>query len=319
MRRLMGGILVLLLGTFIAEGKTVDRILAKVNDEIVTLSELSREMAPIRKELEAKFSGAQLEQALQKAEKQALDSLIEEKLIYQKAVELEYQANAEERITAFIQQIMKDNNLKDTDELEDALLKEGRSLKEYREYLERRIISQELVNDFINARVSLLTPEIEKYYQNHLNDFTTPEEVTLSEIIITNTEGLQDAESRANDIYRRLQQGESFTSLASQYSKGTTAAKGGGIGTYMQTKLNPDTAKAVANLKDGEVSKPQKLADGFILYRLDSRKPAVVRPLEEVKDSIRNVLYQQKRNPEYDRFITQLKEDAYIQIFPEIK
>jgi peptidyl-prolyl cis-trans isomerase SurA len=319
MRKLFAGILVALFGGCFASAKTVDRIIAKVNDEIITQSELNREMAPIVKELASKYSGEQLDQAIQKAEKQTMDSLIEEKLIYQRAVELEYQAHADTQVTEYIQQLMKDNNLKDTDELEAALAREGKSLKEYREYVERRIVTQQLVNDFINSRISLLTPEIEKYYKNHLSDYTTPEEVTLSEIIIADTDAAPNAETRSNDIYRRLQQGESFTTLANQYSKGPTANTGGNIGTYLLEKLNPDTVKAIAKLKVGEVSQPQKSKEGFVIYRVDARKEAVVRPLEEVKDSIKQILYQQKRNPEYDRFITQLREEAYIQIFPEMK
>lgn len=319
MHKLIGGILIILLGQGILTAKTVDRILVKVNDEIITLSELNREMAPLRKDIQSKYSGTQLEQALQKAEKQTLDGLIEEKLIYQKAVELEYPARAGEKVDTYIQDLIKENNLKSTDEFEELLAREGRSLKEYREMVERKMISQELVNDFISAKISLLTPEIEKYYQNHADDFTTPEEVTLSEIIIAKTEGSPEAENRANDLYRRIQQGESFTTLANQYSKGTTANKGGSIGTYLLGKLNPDTIKAISSLKESEVSKPQKIAEGFIIYRLDMRKAAVTRPLEEVRDSIKDKLYSEKRHPEYERFILQLKDDAYIQIFPEMK
>jgi peptidyl-prolyl cis-trans isomerase SurA len=319
MHKLIGGILVILLAHGILAAKTMDRILVKVNDEIITLSELNREMAPIRKELQDKYSGTQLEQAIQKAEKQTLDGLIEEKLIYQKAVELEYPAHAGEKVDSYIEDLIKENHLKGTDELEEALAREGKSMKDYRELIERQMVSQELVNDFISAKISLLTPEIEKYYQNHLADYTTPEEVTLSEIIIAKTEGSPEAENRANDLYSRIQKGEPFATLANQYSKGTTANKGGSIGTYLLAKLNPDTIKAISSLKDSEVSKPQKIAEGYIIYRLDMRKPAIIRPLEEVRDSIKEKLYIEKRHPEYERFIQQLREDAYIQIFPEIK
>jgi peptidyl-prolyl cis-trans isomerase SurA len=319
MHKLIGGVLFILFGQGILAAKTVDRILVKVNDEIITLSELNREMEPVRKDIKSKYSGAQLEQAIQKAEKQTLDGLIEEKLIYQKAVELEYPANAGDKVDTYIQDLIKENNLKSTDDLEEALAREGKSLKEYREMIERKMISQDLVNDFIGAKISLLTPEIEKYYQNHVADYTTPEEVTLSEIIIAKTEGSPEAENRANDLYRRIQQGEAFATLANQYSIGTTANKGGNIGTYLLEKLNPETIKAISKLKENEASKPQKIAEGFIIYRLDARKPAVTLPLEEVKDSIKGKLYNEKRIPEYERFIQQLKEDAYIQIFPEMK
>jgi hypothetical protein len=81
MKKLFVGVLVALFGICLVKAKTVDRIIAKVNEEIVTQSELNREMAPIRKDLQTKYSGEQLEQAIQKAEKQAMDSLIEEKLL----------------------------------------------------------------------------------------------------------------------------------------------------------------------------------------------------------------------------------------------
>lgn len=312
-------ILPILLLLPLARSGTVDRILAKVNEEIITLSELNRHMEPVRRELRSKHSGRALEQALEKAEKGTLDALIEEKLIYQKAVELEYEAHADDKVDDYIQRVMKENNLKDTDELEEALAREGQSLREYRELLLRQIITGELVNDFINARISLLTPEIEKYYKNHLAEYTTPEEITLSEILITDAGGSTAAETRAEELYRRLRQGEPFAALASQYSKGPTADKGGSIGTYLSAKLNPDTAKAVAGLAEGEVSRPSKLEEGYVIYRVDARRAPVVLPLEEVKEEIKNKLYQQKRSPEYDRFIAQLREEAYIQIFPEME
>ncbi|HSP06592.1 MAG TPA: peptidyl-prolyl cis-trans isomerase, partial [Acidobacteriota bacterium] len=181
----------------------------------------------------------------------------------------------------------------------------------------KRIITESLVNEFVGSRITLLSQEVEKYYKDHTPEFTTPEEVSLSEIIVTM--GDSDAEARINDIYKRIKEGESFVTLATQYSKGATASKGGSIGSYLTAKLNPDIAVAIATVKEGDVTSIQKTKDSYIIYRVDLRKPASVRPLEEVRDEIRNRLYQQKFSPEYDRFIMQLREDAYIQIFSEIK
>jgi peptidyl-prolyl cis-trans isomerase SurA len=301
-----------------ATGTVVDRIVAKINDEIITLSELRRAMEPARKEIRSKVPAAQQDQALKEAEEQILNDMIESALVYQKAVELEYGAHLEDEVTSYIQQIMTDNNIRDTEEFENALAQQGDSLRTFRETIEKGIISQALVNDFINSRISLLTPEIERYYQNNLANFSTPEEVTLSEIILDTAGGVSDAESRAADIAGRLRSGESFAALAGQYSKGATAGKGGGIGTYVVDKLNNDIRKALTGVDEGEISTPQKSAEGLVIYRVDARKQAVVQPLEEVRDEIRNILYMQKRNPEYERFMKQLKEDAYIQIFPEM-
>jgi peptidyl-prolyl cis-trans isomerase SurA len=302
-----------------AEAKTVDRILAQVNDDIITMSELNEEMAPYRKELTSKYSGEELEQAVQKTEKQVLDGLIQQKLLYQKAMELGFSADIEPQVSAAIQRIIKENDLKDTDGLEKALEQQGQTLKDLREYYRKRIITDSLVDYFVSSRITLLTPEIEKYYKDHLAEFSTPEEVSLSTIEITIQGNAKEAEDRANDLYRRLQQGESFPTLASQYSTAPTASKGGNLGTFLLSKLNADTISVIAPLKEGEVSKPQREKDTFVIYRVDSRKLPVVRPLEEVRNYIKNQLYEQKFTPELERYVSQLKEEAYIQYFSEIK
>ena len=318
MKNLLWAIPAVLFAFSIASSKTVDRIVAQVNDEIVTLSELNRETAQARQELATKYTGEQLEQMVQKAEQDALESLIQEKLFYQKAMELGFNADIDKKVAAAIQQIVKENNFEDTEELEKALEQSGRNLREFRDQFKRSILINDLIYEFVDSRITLLTPEIDKYYKDHEADFTTPEEVTLSTIVI-NEASDKESEDRANDLYRRLQQGESFAALASQYSKGATANTGGNIGTYLLSKLNSATVNAIANLKEGEVSKPQKEREGFVLYRVDSRKVAAVRPLDQVRNEIKNQLYNRKRGPEMERYINQLRDDAYIQIFSESK
>jgi len=302
-----------------AEAKTVDRILAQVNDDIITMSEVNREVTAARRELATRYSGEELEQQVQKAEKQILDAIIQDKLLYQKAVELGFNADIEADVSSAIQRIIKEYDLKDNEGLEKALEQQGSTLSELRDSYRKRIIINRLVDYFVSSRITLLTPEVEKYYKDHMMEYSSPEEVTLSEIQIAVTSDEKEAENRANDIYQRLQQGESFPTLASQYSSGTTAGKGGSIGTYLVSKLNAETLRAIKGLNEGEVSKPQREKNGYLIYRVDSRKLSVVRPLEEVRNEIRNRLYEKKFNPELERYVSQLKEEAYIQYFSEIK
>jgi peptidyl-prolyl cis-trans isomerase SurA len=321
MKKLAWLIPAILIGFGSAEAKTVDRILAQVNDDIITLSEVNRALngQGIRQQLAARYSGDELEQKLQDAQKQILDGLIQEKLLYQKAMDLGFNADTETRVSTMIQKLIKERDFKDTEGLEKALEEQGMTLKELRESYRKSIIVDDLIGYFVSSRITLLTPEVEKYYKDHIAEFSSPEEVTLSDIEIAIKGDPKEAEERANELYRRIQQGESFPTLASQYSNGTTASKGGGIGTYLLSTLNSGTAKAIANLKDGEVSKPQKEKDSFIIYRLDSRKVSIVRPLDDVKNKIKDRLYMEKFTPELDRYVSQLKEDAYIQYFTEIK
>lgn len=321
MKNLLWAIPAILFAFCVAEAKTVDRILVQVNDEIITMSEVNRIMREqgIREQLAAKYNGDELEQEIQKAQKQILDSLIEDKLLYQKAMELGFSSDIDKDVSAAIQHLIKERGLKDTEELEKALEQQGSTMAEFREGYRRRIISDALIDTFVRSRITLLTAELERFYQDHIAEFTSPGEVTLSDIEITIRGDAKEAENRADDLYRRLQQGESFPTLASQYSNGATAGKGGSIGTYLVSTLNANAAKAIANLKEGEISKPQMEKDSYIIYRVDSKKPAVVRPIEEVRDQIRVQIFNQKFAPEYDRYVSRLKEDAYIQYFSEIK
>jgi peptidyl-prolyl cis-trans isomerase SurA len=302
-----------------AETKVVNRILVKVNDDIITQFELNHLMDSLREELRARYTGDRLVQETKKAEKQALDMLIENKLLYQKAVEQGYSTRAEPKVASYIQRLIKERGLKDEDDLEQALLKQGLNLREYREEIQKQISVEDVKNDFIGSRITILKPEIEKYYKDHITDYTTPAEVSLSEIIIPVEGGNQAAESRANDIYRRLQQGESFAALASQYSKGPTANKGGLIGSYMMNKLSPEMAKAITNYKEGETTKPQLMKEGYVIFHIDSLKTSSVRPLTEVQDRIRDQIGNAKYEPEYARLIAQLKDDAYIDYLADIK
>jgi peptidyl-prolyl cis-trans isomerase SurA len=319
MKSLLWAIPAVLLAFSSAPAKTVDRIVAQVNDDIITLSELNRDTAEMRKDLASKYTGQQLEQMIQKAERQALDNLISEKLMYQKGVELGFNADVDSKVSVEVQGLVKELNFKDTDELEKYFEQAGRSLKEYRESVKRQIIVHDLIYAFVDSRITLLTTEVEKYYKEHQEEFSTPEEVTLSEILITSDGNGTEAEARANDIYSRLQKGESFADLATQYSKGSTANKGGSIGVYLLSKLNADTVKVIAGLKEGEVSKPQKIKEGIILYRIDARKGAAAFPLDQVRNEIKNRIHNKKRGPEMERYINQLKEEAYVNILPEIK
>ncbi len=315
MKKLFWIILALIFGIGVAEAKVVDRILAQVGDEIITLQELNRKTASARRELTTKYSGEQLAEMAQKMEKQALDAMILDKLLYQKALQIGYQRDTDAEVSEIVQQTIEANNLKDVEQLETALAQEGSSLKEFREERRREIVGNDLIREFVASRILVLEPEIEKYYKDHAADFTSPEEVSLSEIVLSG----DGAENQANDLYRRLQQGESFAALASQYSKGPTANKGGSTGTYLFSSLKAEEAKAIANLKEGEISKPQKTEDGYVILRIDTRKYAAVRPLKEVQDQIKDQLFRKKFDPELQRFFARLKEETYWQIFSETK
>ena len=103
-----------------------------------------------------------------------------------------------------------------------------------------------MLGEFVYSRITLLTAEIEKYYKDHSQEFSTPEEVSMSEVLIPIEGDASETETKANEVHKRLSQGEPFATMASQFSKGPTASKGGSIGSYVTAKLHPDIANAIS-------------------------------------------------------------------------
>ncbi len=308
-----------LLVTIQARAKIVDRIVAQVNDDIITLSDLNRRLSRDRAELQSQYSGEELEAQIKQAEKDVLEDLIQEKLLLQRANDYGFAASVEPQVSGTIQRIIKDNNFRGTADLEKALQQQGMNLLSFREDIRKNIIVQSLIREFVASRITVLSEEIERYYKDHSRDFATPAELSLSEIIIPIDRGESAARSRANDIHKRLSEGEAFATLASQYSKGATANKGGNIGKYELANLNAELAAAVENVKEGEVTPVLKTQEGIVIYRVDSRKDASVAPIESVRVKIQQILWDQKYNPELKRFVTGIRDESYVQIFNEMK
>lgn len=319
MRNVFAMALIILCGCSNAEARVVDRVYAQVNEDIITMSDVNRRIEALRQELSKRYEGDRLEQALTKEKDTVLESLIEEKLLIQKAIEVGIDAEIEPKVSSSIQKIMKDNGIAEMEQFEDILEQQGSSLGKFRDGVRDGIMQQEVINIFVHSRITLLTQEVEQYYKDHAQDFATPEEVGLSEIVLTaEHEGSEEAAlERARDLQDRLKKGESFKTLAGQYSRGSTSNIGGSIGNNLIEKWHPDIVKAIEGLEEGDVSEPQKTPDGYVIYRVDTRKHSMIPPLEEVETQIRNLLWMNKVNPELERYLDRLKEEAYIQIYPE--
>lgn len=319
MKKALWTVVILLCGFCSLEAKTVDRVYAQVNDDIITLSDVNRKMEMIRQELSAKLSGEQLDKALAEERAKVLDGLIQEKLLVQKAIELGLDSDVEPKVSSEIQRIMKEYKIATNEEFEEALEKQGTNLRSFRELIRNEIMADNIIYIFVRSRITLMSSEVDKYYKDHAQEFATPETVSLSEIVVTaQSEGSEEAaRRRAEDLYERIKKGESFASLASQYSKGATANKGGSIGSNLIEKWHPDIAAAIKGLEAGDITEPQKTREGYVIYRVDERVHSVIPPLEEVESEIKNRMFMERYKPELDRYVQRLKDEAYIQIYPE--
>jgi parvulin-like peptidyl-prolyl isomerase len=299
----------------------LDEIVAKVNNEIITLSDFNRELQNWRNEMADQIRDPQaLDQEIQKRRGMVLRNLIDSKMMIQKAEELGITANMDVEVAATIEDLRKKNGFPNNDAFDQTLRQHGSSLDQMRAQIKREMTVRSLVEQFVYSKLTLLTPEVEAYYKQNLQRFTEPAEVELSEILFL-TEGKDKAQvrKRAEEVLARLKAGAAFEDEAQKSSEGPTASRGGNIGWFKKGSMAPALEAVVFNMKPGEISNVIETDYGFQIVKLINKKENQVKPLAEVRPIIQNELYQKKAAPELKEFLDDLRSQSYIYVAPDFK
>jgi len=301
------------------EPRILDEIVAKVNTEIITLTDLNRSLDRFRSSLGNEFPDpAARAEAFEERKKDVLMDMIYNKLMLQKAEELGVASDIDVDVAAFLEERRKEAGIPSLEVLDQYLRQQGSSLDQYRRTIREQMISSSLIQQYVYSRITLLTPEVEAYYQEHLDDFRLPATVELAEILLL-TEGKDKAQvrSRAEAALAELEQGEPFQQVARKYSEGPTADQGGVIGTFNRGSMNEKLEKVVFQIDVGTYSGIIENDYGFQIVKVLSREKEKVRPLDEVRPQIADALYRQKAQPEMKEFLETLVDESYIYIAPK--
>jgi len=307
---LLGATAVLILlstGAAQASAVTVDRIVAVVNNEVITLSELEEAVA------EAKIPPPQSQ-----IQHEILKKMIEKKLQLQYAKKKGISVNQEELQTA-LQDIKKRNNFPTDQALKDALAAEHLSLEQYQADLKEQLLLLKLVNREVRSGILIDEAELLDYYTRHLGSFSEPESFKVSQIFFSlpanaNSSTVSDVKTKASHVLELLQNGGDFRELARQYSEGAEAASGGNLGYFKAGHLFPEMDQAISKLQVGQFSGLIQSPSGFHILSLDEKKPAQPKPFEAVKDEVREAVYQQRSDELYQQWIRDLWANAYVDI-----
>lgn len=242
---------------------------------------------------------------------QAIDILVEEKIMYKKAEELGVLPTDEE-VETEVQSYIEDlkESLGGEDAFNTALENAELTLEEYTEQLTESIrsnlISTNVTNEMFKD-VSVSDEEIQAYYDEHLDSYKS---ATVSHILISD-------ETLANEIRERAANGEDFAELAKEYSEDTgTSESGGSLGTvtYDTTQYVQEFTDAFKQLKDGEISEPVKSDYGYHIIKVTDYKEQT---LDEVKDTIKTTLENEKKNEIYTSSIEQWKTDYNVKTYED--
>ncbi len=299
----------------------LDEIVARVNEEIITLTDLKKELRGLRSSLRQENRSPELlEQAFQREKQNLLRTMIQNEMLVQRAEEFGIPDSVEPEVGKILEEMRKESGIPNMEVLDQYLRQQGSSLEEYRTSLKQRLVIDAFLQQSVYSKLTLLTPEIEAYYQENLERYTEKAEVELQEILFL-SEGEDQAQLRkkAQEVVSQLQAGASFEDLAKRLSDGPTASQGGGIGRFKRGSMAAPVEEVAFQLEEGAVSGIIETEYGLQIIKVVSQVPARERPLEEVRSEISMQLYQRKAQPELKKFFDTLIEQTYIYVTPKYR
>jgi peptidyl-prolyl cis-trans isomerase SurA len=305
----------------------IEQILVKVNGEIFTKSDLEqRQVAALRQrgqtiDLKNDLSNAQLRQALDEVTPQLLVDAVDEMLIVQRGKELGYRLG-DEQFKSVLDNIKKENKMETEEQFQAALKAENMTLADLRRNLERQMIQQRVQQNEVLGKIGVTDDEAKKYYDAHLNEFTTAPTVTLREILVTipaDSKGLnvaadEAAKEKAETIRKSVTTGgESFDKFASDVSDSPSKANAGLIGPLSVNDISPELRKLIEAMKPGDVSELVRTPRGYQILKLETITPTQTMTLEQAREQISERVFTDKRKAEFQKYLEKLRAQAIIE------
>ena len=303
----------------------VDRVVAVVNDDVITLSELEKKSQPVLERIKAQAPAGEVDRAMAKARGEMLHSLIDRSILRQQA-EKQSIAVAEEEVDAAVDQILVRNNAT-IEEFKRELATMHISEQEYRDNIRDQILQSKLISYEVRSRIVIIEEDIQEYYRKEYTQekgeggyyvlqmgFTWRNSISLEEAGFDTKEA---AREKAEEIRARVLDGESFTELAKAYSNLPSAIYGGDIGPLQKDEMASRMKDVILAMRPGEISPIIESDNAFHFFKLLSVREGdivVKAPYESVREEIRDILYQQKMKEQYDTWVKSLREEAYIRI-----
>jgi len=297
----------------------IDEIVAKVNTEIITLTDLNVELDRLKRSIDGQESNPEARaERFAKEKRGLLSAIIRNKMIIQRAEDLGVLPNIDVDVNAAIQNILQENGIPDLETFRRILAQQNTSYEEYRRAIREQIIVQTMYQQFVYSRITILTPEIEQHYQENIKDYTDPAEVELAEILfLTEGKNAQTVRSKAEDVLARLEGGEAYEDLARQYSEGRTASRGGTIGKFKSGTMATVIEQAANSLQPGQHSGVLETDFGLLIIKVLSKDGARPKPLDEVRNAILQKLRFGKAEPLIKAFLDDLRQQSYVWVNPK--
>lgn len=306
-RGLMGALLVIAFNsTVVFAQDVVDRIVAVVNGEIITLFELNQRFRPFLEQFEGRELLEREKRQLLEAKQQLLDRMVEEVLLRQEAERL-HMTVSDLEVQTQIRQLREELSMTEAQFLEQLRL-QGLSKELYEQRVRDEIQRQRLIRFMVRRKVVVTSDEVRQYYESYQQDFLQEQRVHLALILFS-------SQDQAEDVLARLRGGQiSFLEAARTYSLGPGAEQGGDVGKPALLDLAPEWRVALEGLAVGDVSEIFFVQGRPVVLKLLDKEAGEVLPLAEVEDRIREKLMEPRLEERYVEYIEGLRNRALIDV-----
>ncbi len=298
-------------------GNVIEESVAQVNDQIINTSDYNRAEAQL--EQEGRQQGWS-EQELEDHKRDLLRDLIDQQLLLSKGKDLDITGETE--LVRRLDQIRKQNHLDSMEDLEKAASSQGVSYEDFKQHIRNDIITQQVIRDQVGRRIQMTDAQLQQYYRQHINDFTQPESVRLSEILIpVKAEGdeaanLAAAKAKADELVTKIKGGASFEDLAKTNSVASTAAQGGDLGEWKRGKLAKQLEDATFALQAGQSTEPIRTRQGYVILKVTQHTPEGVQPFASVRPQIEEAAFMSQMQPRLREYLATLRQNAYEDVRP---
>ena len=302
----------------VESAEVVDRIVAVVNDDIITYTELNQLFKPYADQIRVRgYTPEKESKMLFKVREDILNQIIDEKLADQE-IERYGIVVSKKEIDNTIESIKKANFSSD-EELREALGKEGLSIEEYRKRIKEQKLRAKLVNIEIKSKIVITKEDIKSYYKDHIDKYIGEEKYHLRNIILKVRRLGGEAEKlgvkkKIDAILIKLKEGERFEVMAGKYSESPSAKDGGDLGLFKIDELSQQLQKIVKGMKAGEFTSVIDTEQGYQIFFVQDVIRSPGKSLEEASPEIQEKLYYEIVNKKYQTWLTELRKRSYIKI-----
>lgn len=301
-----------------ARAEIVEEIVAKVNDDIITKSDLESQEQSTLEELYQRYSGTELDQQVKKAKEDLLRNVIDQKILLQRAPRL---FDMTKMGDFFLQSFKEQQNIKSDRELEKLLAKEGMTLDQWKKKLVEAFAPQQVLRSEVVDRVAVAEKDVRAYYDDHPAEFVVPAVATVREIVVKADDSDREAKRAEAEALRARASapGADFAALAEAHSDAGTKGNGGLLGKVKKGDLAGPLNQAAFSIPVGSVSPVIDAAYGFHILKVDARTDEHETPFADVKDDIEKKLRNEAIRKATRAYLKKAWAETTVWISPKYK